>query len=241
MIVPVLIAALALVQSLFGVGLLLFGTPTLLLLGYSFQQALATLLPASITVSALQVWRAGGQPRKFAAAFVGWCLLPLAVALWLVLAGWVTINLNLTVAIMLTVFVALRVQSRTAERLTALSARYERPWMVVMGIVHGVSNLGGAILLTFAASRYSRKEDIRALVAFCYLSLVAVQLAVLAATVPSAFSAAQLVNALVAGTVFMLAGDRTFQWLPRRGFDALLTGICGVYAILLGLRSAGWW
>ena len=55
-----LIVALATVQSLFGVGLLVFGTPTLLLLGLPFDRVLLLLLPCSITVSALQVATSGG-------------------------------------------------------------------------------------------------------------------------------------------------------------------------------------
>ena len=42
------------VQSLFGVGLLVFGTPTLLLLGFSFEETIAYLLPCSILISLMQ-------------------------------------------------------------------------------------------------------------------------------------------------------------------------------------------
>ena len=47
----------SIIQSIFGVGLLLFGTPTLLLLGYSYEVTLWTLLPASITISIIQIVR----------------------------------------------------------------------------------------------------------------------------------------------------------------------------------------
>ena len=43
------------VQSVFGVGLLLFGTPTLLLLEYSYSETLWLLLPCSVTISLIQV------------------------------------------------------------------------------------------------------------------------------------------------------------------------------------------
>ena len=43
-------------QSIFGVGLLVFGTPTLLLFGYSFPEVLSYLLPSSITVSFFQIY-----------------------------------------------------------------------------------------------------------------------------------------------------------------------------------------
>lgn len=43
------------IQSLFGVGILLFGTPLLLLLGYDFSYTLSVLLPISIAINMLQV------------------------------------------------------------------------------------------------------------------------------------------------------------------------------------------
>jgi uncharacterized membrane protein YfcA len=43
------------IQSLFGVGILLFGTPILLLLGYDFSFVLSVLLPISISINLLQI------------------------------------------------------------------------------------------------------------------------------------------------------------------------------------------
>ena len=47
--------SLVIFQSLFGVGLLLFGTPIFLLLGYNFETTLILILPVSITISLLQL------------------------------------------------------------------------------------------------------------------------------------------------------------------------------------------
>ena len=44
----------SIIQSVFGTGVLLFGTPLLLLLGYNFQNALIILLPTSIMISLIQ-------------------------------------------------------------------------------------------------------------------------------------------------------------------------------------------
>lgn len=41
-------------QSIFGIGLLIFGTPIFLLIDYSFVETLNILLPISITISLLQ-------------------------------------------------------------------------------------------------------------------------------------------------------------------------------------------
>jgi len=51
------VVSTSVIQSVFGVGVLLFGTPLLLLLGYEFVDALGVLLPVSIAISTLQVLR----------------------------------------------------------------------------------------------------------------------------------------------------------------------------------------
>ena len=47
----------SIIQSVFGVGVLLFGTPLLLLLGYDFIDALIVLLPIYIAINALQIFK----------------------------------------------------------------------------------------------------------------------------------------------------------------------------------------
>ena len=51
-----IISTLVFFQSIFGVGLLLFGTPTFLLLNYNFLDTLNILLPISISISFLQLF-----------------------------------------------------------------------------------------------------------------------------------------------------------------------------------------
>ncbi len=50
-----ILAVITISQSLFGVGILLWGTPIFLLLGENFIQTLALLLPLSLMVSFLQI------------------------------------------------------------------------------------------------------------------------------------------------------------------------------------------
>lgn len=112
MTIFIAVAIFAIIQSLFGVGLLVFGTPTLLLLGYPFADTLAVLLPASLTVSLLQLWKGPKLDRSFVAQFATWCLVPLAAVLAIVLALHLQTSLNLFVALALTIFVFLRAVPR---------------------------------------------------------------------------------------------------------------------------------
>ena len=51
----IVIVLFSLVQSIAGIGLLLFGTPTLLIAGFQYSEALWVLLPASCSLSLLQI------------------------------------------------------------------------------------------------------------------------------------------------------------------------------------------
>ena len=239
MLTIAIVAALAVVQSLFGVGLLVFGTPTLLLLGHSFADTLAILLPASITISVLQVWKSNGRDSAFIRTFAGVCLVPLTLALAAALVFDLRSSLNLIVAFMLAVFVVLRFRPDLDERMRAWVSRHDRTWLVLMGTVHGLSNLGGALLLIFAAARFRQKEDIRALIAFCYACFAAVQLAVLAFVTPGVLGWPMLGYGVVAAGVFLVVGQPVFRWTPAPAFDRLRTLMAGAYAGLLGLRAVG--
>ena len=234
-----IVAMLALVQSLFGVGLLVFGTPTLLLLGHPFADALAILLPASITISFLQLWKSGSQEIAFVKSFAVRCLAPLSLSLATILLLDLQASLNVFVALLLAVFVTLRCHPNLYEQARKWVVRHPRPWLILMGAVHGVSNLGGALLLVFAASRCRQKDDIRALIAFCYASFAAVQLLILAVVTPTVFQWSQVVFAALAGVLFLVAGQRVFRWVSAPAFNRLSTTFAAAYAVPLGLRAVG--
>ena len=70
-------------QSLFGVGLLLFGTPIFLLLGYSFESTLALILPVSIIISLLQIIYHRKLSNNHILEFNTYCLPFLAIFLFI--------------------------------------------------------------------------------------------------------------------------------------------------------------
>ena len=75
----------ATVQSLFGVGLLVFGTPTLLLLGYPFETTLALLLPSSLVISAMQIFAGNDRIKYFKKMFLVYSVPFIIIGLGLVL------------------------------------------------------------------------------------------------------------------------------------------------------------
>jgi len=78
------VTATAVAQSFFGVGVLLFGTP-LLLLGHDFIQVFGVLLPVSLAINLLQVVRPHAV-MDFAlyGRILGYTLPPIALFLFLI-------------------------------------------------------------------------------------------------------------------------------------------------------------
>ena len=50
-----IITILSFVQSVLGIGLLVLGTPTLILMNYSFFETMAIILPSSIAISLISI------------------------------------------------------------------------------------------------------------------------------------------------------------------------------------------
>jgi uncharacterized membrane protein YfcA len=234
----VFVAVFSFIQSLFGVGLLVFGTPTFLLLGYSFPETLAILLPASIAVSLLQVQKGPRIDLQLARQFLAWCVPVLAVSLTMVLAFRLQTSLTLYISILLAGFAILRAAPLLGEHAKSWIAHHSREWLLMMGIVHGLSNLGGALLTIFAAARYREKDQVRASIALCYSCFAAIQLFILAVLRPDVFGWQQLAYAAVAAVVFLTVGQPTFRGLSAAVFERLLTAFISGYAILLALKYA---
>ena len=230
------VAVLAVVQSLFGVGLLLFGTPILLLAGMPFEQVLVYLLPCSIVVSTLQVATTGGltlEPirRQFLAITAPTVVIATAVSLRVgapqQLRLWVGVVLLATALTRLGRFQPVL---RTAVR------RRQRPLMFVLGGVHGLSNLGGGILTVIVSSSHEDKESIRRHIAFAYGVMAVLQLTVVLTTTHATIQPVLwLLLPVIAGSVYLLIGQRTFRATQQAVYQVGLTGLIACFgAILVG-------
>ncbi len=168
------VIAVSVIQSIFGVGVLLFGTPVLLLLGYGFVDALGVLLPVSMAISTLQVLR---HHRALDVAFYKNVLLysvPLVI-IFLALVTTVKINVTPVIGILL-IFVALKSISPFIEGKVQSIVKYERLYLMVMGIVHGMSNLGGSLLTVIIYSKHYPKDKTRVTAAASYATVALCQL-----------------------------------------------------------------
>ncbi len=228
------------IQSLFGMGLLVFGTPTMLLFGNDFSFTLATLLPPSITISSLQLFKDRDNiDRKMAMNFIIFCLPFVALSLGYYLYTKIKLKLELGVAIFLIISLLLRTVPSFEKRMQEVVLQFQKPFLVVMGVVHGFTNMGGALLSVFSSSQYTSKEKVLNCVAFCYLFFALFQIIVLAIFQPEVFSINTLLFSLAAAIIYLTLGRFLFSSTSQSFYKNLFSGFMLIYAILLVIKGLG--
>jgi uncharacterized membrane protein YfcA len=228
------IAVLSIVQSIFGMGVLVFGTPTLLLMGYDFITTLSYLLPASFSISLLQVLAARSCRVAISRYLYLLCLPGIVVGLWLAeaspLASWTKILIG---GVLL--FSALvRFWSPSRMLLTVLLKRHFPIYHLVMGVTHGLTNLGGALLAILASGKSTEKEVIRQTVAHYYLAFSAIQMLFLATVLSHHDSLiANLPAAATSAAVYLLIGNRIFTRTSDPFYNVALTIFIAIYGVVV--------
>lgn len=220
------------VQSLFGVGVMVLGTPLLMLAGLPFLEVLGVLLPVSLSINTLQVfvgwkhiqWRhvqsflifalpttvVGTVFLKF---LVGFSFLPMLIALYL---------LVVTIGFYFQAFPNLVIRFLSRDKL----------YLGFMGLVHGLTNLGGPLLSAYVMAKFNDKQQSRATTAICYALLVVVQIITLT------FSGFKLYPSLQTGVVLfwaMLVFLAMNQWVFLRLTNQKFKTIFGVVLLLISM------
>lgn len=216
-----LIFALALIQSLFGVGLLLFGTPLLLALGLSYEQTLIWLLPASAALSWSQVWelRAESLSHSYRRRFFSWCI----PALLLSLHWHLSQPLRWLVLTMLCFSIGLRLHPVWFDRFKRLLARHLNAGLTLIGVVHGLSNMGGSLLTVLAAGLYAEKRQVLTAISLDYACMASAQLGLLLLLAPGLWQPGYLLGAALALSARYLLGSRLYALTGEGLYQQLIT------------------
>lgn len=228
------VIATAIVQSIFGAGVLLFGTPILLLLGYEFIDALVILLPISLVINGMQILKDQSHiDYAFYRKIIRLTLPPIAIFLFLVTH--MRINIGIVIGVFL-LLIALKSFLPAAERFIDKLMNYEKTYFVVMGIVHGISNLGGSLLTAAVHQQNYPKTVARVTVAASYATFAVVQLITL-----FSFSQQQIdvpyydniIYVAIASLVFEMADDMLFLHIDQRKYQHLFSAFLAVSGLLL--------
>jgi uncharacterized protein len=142
---------LIIIQSIFGIGLLLLGTPTFLLLGYDFSNTLNFLLPASIVISYLQFISLKTPLKKIIYEYNIFCLPFLVLFLIVALNFKEILNFKLFTAVILIISSILVLKKNIFFSLKNNATKYRKLILIFIGSIHGLTNMGGGFLSIFSS------------------------------------------------------------------------------------------
>lgn len=232
------VAVLSVVQSIFGMGILVFGTPTLLLMGYDFITTLQYLLPASFAISLLQVLTAGSSRVPVSRYLYLLCLPGIGIGLQLIDTSPLTSLVSTLIGATLLLSALVRVWPPSQKLLTIVLERHGATYHLIMGVVHGLTNLGGALLAVFASGTNTDKRAIRYTVAHYYLAFSVIQMIFLATFMGHhEILIANFPAAVISATVYLLIGNRIFIRTSNPFYNSALTIFIAVYGVVVLLKS----
>ncbi|WAK00385.1 TSUP family transporter [Methylobacter sp. YRD-M1] len=238
--IMLIVVATSIIQSVFGAGVLLFGTPLLLLFGYEFVDVLIVLLPISVAINLLQILKHHAHIDFAFYRNILMLTLPL-IAVFLFLVTHVRINISLLIGLFL-LFIAFKEFSATVARLIDRMMAFEKIYFLLMGIVHGLSNLGGSLLTALVHHKNYEKDVARVTVAASYGTFAVVQLLTL-----GFFSRQQIdvsvtdtgIYMVVGALVFMLSDEMLYSQIDREKYQRIFAVFLALSGAVLVLRALG--
>jgi len=234
-IILVIVTIFSFVQSLFGMGLLVFGTPTLLLIGYDFFTALGYLLPASFAISLLQVLSAGENRVPISRYLYILCFPAIGLGLFLTETSPLVSWTNKFIGWTLLVSALIRFWPPSRKLLTEMLEKHFPAYHFIMGLIHGLTNLGGALLAILASGINTDKEATRYTIAYYYLTFSIIQMLVL--TVVMGHQKIDLMTAVVSAVVYLFIGNRIFIRISNQFYGIAMTAFTALYGIAVLLKS----
>lgn len=229
-----LVVALAIIQSIFGMGILVIGTPTLLILGYDFITTISYLLPASFIISLIQVVTAGGDRVPIPRYLYFYCLPSIVIGLYFAESDWKNLRIDMFIGIMLLLSALVRLKPPSQKLLQTTLKKYSLAYHLMMGFIHGLTNLGGALLAILASGTTSKKESIRYIIAHYYLAFTGIQLLLITVVMKNyEILISNFFTPLVCAAVYLLVGQRMFVLTNPLIYNKILTILIAIYGCII--------
>ena len=180
--ISILIFFLVILQTIVGVGVLVLGTPLLLILEFNIIETMYYLLPISILTSftnylflkynkkRLKIFLDKNIKKNFIIFF----LPGLSLGLFLAKEFIDTINFKLLVSLI--IFISIAIKWKHENTIQNLPLKLKKFSFCLISIIHGLKNSGGTLLtVLFSSFNKNKKNQSRYSITFYYLILVTAQ------------------------------------------------------------------
>jgi uncharacterized membrane protein YfcA len=236
--VLLIIGILAIIQSLFGVGVLLFGTPILLFMGLDFSEVLLYLLPASASLSWIQVFELRNtsnlkiDKKEVVTYTIPFVFLGMSLSVVLDLKNVVTFF----VFIMLIFTFLFRQFSQTKRLTEAFFRNHLKLSLSFMGLIHGLSNMGGSLLAPIMGSLEDSKKKTLALVSFSYALMASFQLIFILLASSNTFQLKYLISIPLVIFLKQTIGNSLLEVTKERVYQNLINAFIFLNAIVIAIK-----
>ena len=231
--------SLTIFQSIFGVGLLLFGTPIFLFMGNSFESTLIILLPISVTISFLQILSRKHSLRPLVKEYNIFCIPFLILFLLIVLNLEKNIDIKIYVAIFLIISALLVLNKSKIAFFNDYILKYRKICLIIIGIIHGFTNMGGGFLSIFSASINGNNRDMtRNYISYGYFTMGIIQYATIICLGTASIDINKLYY-LILPLLFFYPAQKIFRNINHLIFIKLINYIAllfGIVALLLTFK-----
>lgn len=230
----IIVFVLIFVQSYFGVGLLVFGTPTFLILDYSFSQTLSILLPISCLISFLQILNSQKTDNKnFFLNFIKFSTPGLIIFLPISVFFYEEIKIKFLIGIIMILIPFLNLIQRFESSITLYAKKYYKIFLILIGCIHGSTNLGGGLISIFSSINFSQnKNAIRKAIAISYLCFGLIQLFIMVLLKKFYFNTGYLLCCLLVPLIFYIS-NKFFQKTKIENFRKNLNYLIMIYGIII--------
>ena len=226
-----LIIIFSVFQSCLGIGLLLFGTPTLIILGYSYVETLWIILPSSIVISLTQVLFDRDLIQAKKSIFV--LTVPaLTIGLIIILLSGDLVNVSKIVGIGLLIVASIRQSKVLNAYLSNNISSRTSIYLIFTGLIHGLSNMGGGPLSVLMSSLHNSKSVIRVNIAYVYLFFGISQIIILTIFQLKVFEVNYLVFPIVAIMSYFFIGKPLSNYIDDNKYQSFITIMVFIYGFL---------
>ncbi len=231
---------IVLMQTIVGVGTLVLGTPFLLILNYEIIEIITILLPISIFTSLsnllyfkfinnISILKLGGQIKKY---FFLICVPAIFLGTILLKNFHEIIDFKILVSII--ICVTLVVKKYYRNNILKLSHLKKKISLFFIGLVHGVSNSGGALLSIFILHENKNFKDLtRYNLTYFYFYLVLFQYLVFIIIFQKLLILNLLVNLILVVLMGTLFGNFLVKYIENKKFNFLIELLALISAIFL--------
>ena len=229
----IIITLLIIIQSIFGVGLLLFGTPSFLVLGYDFANTINILMPVSITISALQFLRSKVKDKVFITEYNLFCLPFLIIFLLIALKFKYLFDFKLLVALLLVFSSILILNKKKFSSFRKTFFKLKKIVLIGIGSVHGLTNMGGSFLAIYSTLVSDNvKEVTRYYICYGYLIMGLFQYSMVLLIGYENLNFSKLYYLLIALLIYFPT-QKIFKNIDDRKFSKYINIIALTYGLLI--------